>query len=122
MTGLDRLENLGVRQVHLPEAAERLAADEADDVPFRDADGAGFEFADAELGPLQIDEDADRAGELGFDLADDGVCVANHLGRGVTHIDAEHVRSGLEQRADLFFVVGGRTERGDDLDPAVAPH
>jgi hypothetical protein len=71
---------------------------------------------------LQIDEDADGAGELRLDLADDGVRLAQHLGRRMAHIDAKHVGAGFEQRPDRLFVVGGRTEGGDDLDSAIAPH
>jgi hypothetical protein len=40
----------------------------------------------------------------------------------MTHIDAENVGASFEQRADHLFVVGGRTEGGDDLDSAIAPH
>ena len=48
--------------------------------------------------------------------------VAELLGRRVAHIDAEHVGARLEQGADRLFVVGGRTEGGDDLDATIASH
>ncbi len=81
VAGLDRLENLGVRKIDAAQSADGLAADETQNVAFGELDAAGFEFADAQLGALQIDEDADRAGELGFDLTDDGVSFAQHLRR-----------------------------------------
>ncbi len=103
MTGLDRLEDLGVRKIDAAQSADGLAADETQNVAFGELDAAGFELPDAQLRPLQIDEDADRTGELGFDLADNGVSLAQHLGRRVTHIDAEHVGARLEQGADHVF-------------------
>ena len=60
VAGLHGLEDLGMRQVHAPQAAHRLAPDEAHHVAFGEPDRAGFEFADAELWSLEIDQDADR--------------------------------------------------------------
>ncbi len=85
-------------------------------------DGAGFELADAQLRTLQVDEDADRTGEFRFDLADDRVRLPQSVGARMAHVDAENVGAGFEQPADHFFVVGGRTEGGDDLDSAITPH
>ena len=119
---LDGLEDLGMRQVHAAQAAHRFAPDEAHHVAFVEPDRARLELADAELRSLEIDQNADGAGELGLELADDGVDVAQAVMRGVAHVHAEHVGPRLEQAAHRLFVVGGRTERGDDLDPAISPH
>ncbi len=67
--GLTACEDLGMRQVHAAQAADRLAADEAQHVAFGQPDGAGVELADAELGALQVDQDADRPREFGLELA-----------------------------------------------------
>ena len=102
---LNGLEDLRMRQVHAPQAADRLAADEAHDVSFGHADRTGFEFADAELRPLQIDKQADRPRELHLELADNGVGVTQGIGRRVAHIHAENVGARLEQGAHRLFVV-----------------
>ena len=122
MAGLDGLEDLGMGQQHATQPADRFAPDEADDFAFGQPHRAGFELADAELRSLEIDQNADRPGELDLELADDGMDVAQAVMRGVAHIHAEYVGTRLEQAAHRLFVVGGRTERGDDLDPAISPH
>ena len=122
VTGLHGLEDLRMRQVHAAKPSHRLAADETHYVTLGEPNGARFELADAELRPLQIDQNADRAGELELDLVNDGVCFPQELWRRMTHIDAKNVGARLEQSADHLFVVGGRTEGGDDLDSAIAPH
>src|SRR5690606_25416542 len=68
------------------------------------------------------DENANGPRELGLELADDGVDLAQGFMRGVTHVHAENVGARLEQAAHRFFILGGRSERGDDLDPAITPH
>ena len=122
MAGLHGLEDFRMWQMHPSETANRFAADETHDVSLGEAEGAGLEFADSEFRTLQIYEDADRARELCLDLADEGVRLAQYLRRRMAHIDAKHIGAGYEQRTDHFFVVGGRTEGGDDLDSAIAPH
>ena len=52
VAGLHGLEDFRMRQMHPTEAANRFAADETHDVALGEADGAGFEFADAELRAL----------------------------------------------------------------------
>ena len=96
MAGLHGLEDLGMRQVHAPQAAHRLAPDEAHHVAFGEPDRAGFEFADAELWSLEIDQDADGARELGLELAHCGMDVAQAVMRRVAHVHAEHVGTRLE--------------------------
>ena len=122
MAGLHDLEDLRMRQMHAAEPADRFAADEGQHVAFVELDRARLELADAELGALQIDEEADRPREFRLQFAHDRVNVAQALMRGMAHVHAEYVGARLEQAPHRCFVVGGRTERGDDLDPAIAPH
>ncbi len=122
MAGLHGLKDLRMRQMHAAEPADQFAADEAQHVALGEPDPARLELADAEFGSLEVDQNADGAGEFGLELADDGVDVAQAVMRGVAHVHAEHVGAGLEQASHRLFVVGGRTERGDDLDPAISPH
>ena len=105
---------------HFGEWAQEIA--KSQHVAFIELDRARLELADAELGALQIDQDADRAREFGLQFAHDRMNVAQALMRGVTHVHAEHVGARFEQASHRCFVVGGRTERGDDLDPAISPH
>ena len=55
------------------------------------------EGADAQLRPLQVDEDADRAADLGLDLADGRHQLAHEVVVGVAHVDAEDVRTRPEE-------------------------
>ena len=76
------------------------------------------EFADAQLRPLQIDENADRPVELLLERANHRDPLAHGVVRGVAHVDAKDVGAGLEQRGDGRPIGRGRAERGDDLDAA----
>ena len=58
------------------------------------------EGAQAQLGTLQVHEDADRAAQLGLDRADHGVHLAVLLVAAVAEVEPEHVGAGLDQRAD----------------------
>ena len=57
---LDRLEDLRVRQKHALGPCRASRRVEAEDGPCRQLDAPAVEIADAELGALQIGEDADR--------------------------------------------------------------
>ena len=71
---------------------------------------------------MEIDEHADGAAEFLLGLAHEAMHLTQAVMGGVAHVDAENVGARLEQGLDRLFVVGGRTEGGDDLDPAIAPH
>ena len=122
VTELDGLKDFRMRQMHAAQAADRFAADEGQHVAFVELDRARLELADAELRPLEVYEAADRARGLDLKIAHDAVGLAQALMRRVAHVHAEYVRARMEQASHRLFVVGGRTERGDDLDPAISPH
>ena len=83
---------------------------------------AVLEFADPELGTLQVGKDADRAADLVFDPADLFHQRAHQRVVGVAHIDAEDVGAGLEQRLDHMLFGRGRPQRCENLDLAAASH
>ena len=61
----------------------------------------GFgEFADTQLGSLQISQNPDRAVALALNFADRGHKRPHAILRRVAHIDAEHVGAGFKQPLD----------------------
>ena len=88
----------------------------------RQVDGLFGEHADAQLRPLQVDEDADRVVFLGLHLADGRRQLAHELVIAMAHIDAEDIRTGPEKLGDRRPVGRGRTEGGKDLGPPCTPH
>ncbi len=78
--------------------------------------------ANAQLRPLKIGQNGDRAASIGLDLTDDGM-ARGLLGMGaVAHVQAEHIGPCLKQRADHFIVAGGRAQSGHDLYVPKASH
>ncbi len=98
----------------------RAVEDEA--LAERQVDGRLGEGADAQLGSLQVDEDADRVAFLGLDRADGRHQLAHEVVAGVAHVDAEHVRARAEQLRDHRLVGRGGSEGGEDLGPPRPPH
>jgi hypothetical protein len=62
------------------------------------------EGANAKLGALQVDEDAERAPLRHLDLADGRHQPAHRVVVGVAHVDAENVGAGREQAGDGLVV------------------
>ena len=122
MAGLDRGDDFRVRQVHALGIAGRRIGVEHEAFALRQRRGTGGEAADAQLRPLQIDQDADRPIVLGLDRADRRHQFAHARMRGVAHVDAEDVGARAEQISDRSLVGGRRTEGGDDLRPAQTSH
>ena len=117
---LDRLEDLGVREIDAVGIARRRIRIENEGLTVLQFGRVADEGAEPQLRSLEIHEDADRA--LGFAL--DGTDHLDPLGELLTsqmaHIDAEHVRTGVEQLLDHFRRIGCRAEGGDDLGAARA--
>ena len=63
------------------------------------------ETAHAQLRPLQIRQDGDRAVQILFDLADDLVTCTDIVMGAVAHVQTEHIRTGLVQGADHRIVI-----------------
>ena len=118
--GLERLEDLRMRQADPGRVALGRIEVEAEARALGEQHRAGGEGAAAQLRPLQVGEDADRPAELRLDLADQRVPAGDVLVGAVAHVEAEDVRAGEEQAADHLVAVGGRAEGRDDLDVALA--
>src|ERR1700726_2628000 len=80
------------------------------------------EAPDAQLGPLQVGQDTDRAAEFAPNPARRLATLAVLVGRAVAEIEPEHIDAGLEQRADRLLGRGRWSERGDDLGIAISRH
>src|SRR6185437_4019885 len=111
-----------VRQVHARGVARRRIGIEDEILAAVDFGPVVLEAAEPELRPLQIDENADRPIAFRFNLADRRHQLTHLLVRGVTHIDAEDVRAGLEQAANDDAARRSRPERRHDLGAPPTPH
>ena len=89
----------------------------------RQLDRALGEGAEAQLWPLQIGQDADRApGIASRPAGSSSNAGAVIVLRAMAEIEAEHVDAGIEQRADALVGRAGGPEGRDDLCAASAPH
>src|SRR5262247_4112792 len=122
VAGRQRRQDLGMRQLHAMGVAGAGIGIEYEVGARHQRHGVILEAADAQLGPLQIAQDADRPPMLGFHGADRHNELAHAVMRRMTHVDAEHVGAGLEQPVDHRPLRGGRTEGRHDLGPAQASH
>ena len=80
------------------------------------------QLADAQLRPLQVGDERDRAAGLGGDLPHEPGPLGVVLVRAVREVEADGVDARLDQRAQALPRVGGRSERRHDLRPAVDRH
>ncbi len=78
------------------------------------------EDAAAQLGSLQVGEDADGAAHVLLDLADDAVTPRDVGLVAVAHVEAEDVGACLEQRPDDVVLVRRGAQGGDDLHVALS--
>ncbi len=115
-------KNLGVGQVHAVDGAGRFVQIEPKPCAVLQVLFAIGKGADAQFRPLKVGKDGDGAAHLFFDLADDPVLVADTCMIPVAHVEAEHIRAGLVQGQNGLVRFRGRSQRGHDLDVAMASH
>ena len=113
--------DLRVGQLHALRVAGHGGQVEPEALPGLQRDAAGLEAADAQLGPLHVGEDADRAADLLLQRADGGDEGGVVLVGAVAEVQAEDVGAAPEQAAQHLGRGAGRAERGHDLGaPAAA--
>ena len=100
VTRLERLEDFGVRKEDAAGRSRCRVGIEREGLADGNLDRLVGEGAEAKLRALQVGEDADRPALLRADGADRGHEFAQLVMRGVAHVDAEDVGTGLEQRRD----------------------
>ena len=122
MAGLERGEDLRMRKVHAGRVARRRVGIEGEDLAGGQRHRPVGERADAELGALQVGENADRPAGVGLDLADQPDQAPQPVVVGVAHIDAEDVGAGGEQAGNGRLVGGGRAEGRENLRLAGPAH
>jgi hypothetical protein len=120
--GRERGKDLGVGQRRAYLVAGHLVEVEAEALPGGELGLAARDLADPQLGPLQVQEHADRPAGLLFQLADDRVAGLVVGVAAVAEVEPEHVGPGLEQRLDGGRVRGGGAQGRDDLGFAAASH
>src|ERR1700694_2958889 len=111
-----------MRKLDAGVVAGRLVQIEDKTFAVLELDRALGEGAQAKLGALKIDQNADRPAVATLDIANRLDQLAHLVVRGMAHIDAEDVGAGLEQATDHRKVGRGRAKRGEDLDAAQASH
>mmetsp|Transcript_14898 Transcript_14898/g.44915 ORF Transcript_14898/g.44915 Transcript_14898/m.44915 type:complete len:380 (+) Transcript_14898:1431-2570(+) len=112
---LERLQDLGVRQLHAAGVALLVVEVEAELVAHRELElGVVLEHAAALLGALEVGEHADGVVVLLLDLADDLGDLALLLA-AVAQVEAEDVRAGLEELLDHVLPEGLRPQARDLL-------
>ena len=77
---------------------------------------------DAQLGALQVHEDADRATGFALDLADLRIALGVITVAAVAEVEAEHICTRADQLADAFDRSAGWTQRGEYSRAAIAFH
>src|SRR6185369_10639935 len=110
-----------MRQLHTAVVTRRLVGIEHKTLAVLELGGAFGESAEPQLRSLQIDQDADRAAIAALDIADGVDQLAHLVVRRVAHVDAEHVRAGLEQFSDHRTVRRYRAEGCENLDTTEPP-
>ena len=118
----ERGEDLGVGQRRAHLVAGQPVEVEAEALPGRQLGLAAGDLADPQLGPLQVEQHADRPVRRRLQLADDGVARLVVVVRAVAEVEPEHVGPGLEQRLDGGGVRGGGAQGRDDLGVAASSH
>src|SRR3954467_13353566 len=98
--GRERREDLWVGQRNPIAGPWGRVEVEADPITFLQRDWPLGQAADPQFRPLQVGEDRDGPPGLSFDRADDVVARLVLRVAAVAEVEAEHVRSGLEQRPD----------------------
>ena len=83
---------------------------------------AALEGADPELGALHVGHDADGAEGVALQLAEYAVPPCMVLGPAMAEIEAEDVDARLEQPVYGVCARSRRSERRDDLGPALVAH
>ena len=122
VAGLQRVQDFGVGQAHARLIARCGIRIEDEGRALLELHAAVVEFAQTELGPLQIGENADGPAAIGLELAQHRHALAQLLVAAMAHVDAEDVDAGLKEGFDDRSLAGGGTEGRDDLDPAHASH
>ena len=81
-----------------------------------------LELADAQLRPLQVGDQRDRAADLGCDLAHEPGPRGMLVVRSVREVEPDGVDARLDQRAQALARVRRRAERRHDLGPPFDRH
>ena len=102
--GLERREDFGMGQFDAAGVAGARIGIEGEGMAGLERDRMLAEGTDPEFRALQVDQDADRPAAVRFDRADIADQIPQPRVIGMAHIDAEDVRTGLEQAPDLSLL------------------
>ena len=109
-----------VRQVDAADVARGGVEVEPEGLAGLQLHAAGLELADAQLGALDVGEDADGAADAAFDLADHADARGVVFVGAVGEVEAEDVGAGAVEAFDDLDGGGGGAERRDHLGAAAA--
>ena len=122
MTGLNGFQNFRMRKIDARVVAGLVLVVERKGLADLELFRAVLELADAQLGSLQVAQNADRTARALLDRADALDQRAHELVARMAHIDTEKVRTGLVELLDHVLFGRGGTERGKNLDLAKSFH
>ena len=113
--GADVIDELAVIETHAGGIAALALGVEDETCAGHELDLAVGEFADADLGSLQVSHDRDFAAERARGFAHERCEVHVVPGRAVREVEAHDVDAGGKHAAQHVGLAARRPERGDDL-------
>ncbi len=122
MTRLYGLQDFRMRQENTGLITRRFIVVEREGLARSQGHLGICKLSDAQLGTLQVGENANGAAVPRFDRADPLDQRAHHIMAGMAHVDAEEVGACQMQFLDHRLVGGGRPQRCEDLHFAIALH
>ncbi|MNZ71357.1 hypothetical protein D3C78_897170 [compost metagenome] len=120
--GLQRGDDLRVRQVDPAAVTRGLVQVQAQRLAALQLHLAFGKAANAQLGPLQVHEDAQWVVQLLLDLADPLVAQGVVGVFAMAEVEAEDVHPGFYQLADIVDAIDRRAEGGEDFDFFIRRH
>lgn len=112
----------GIRRPDLVDVAGDLAGGDRESCALGEDDRAVLEAGRADLGALEVDEDADRTAHLVAGPTDVHVHLLVHGVFTVGEVQPGHIHTALDEAGDVFGGGSGGSDRADDLGAAHGQH
>ena len=122
MAGPQGFEDFRMGQMHACHVARLRVGVEHESGAVLQIHPAFSKSANAQLGPLQVGENADGAAEFLLQPANRLDTLMQHLVAGMAHVDAKHIDAGLKQALHHGAVLRGGSEGRQNLDATQPSH
>ena len=120
LAAFQQAEQFGMGQFDAAVVAGRRIAVEREMPRMADDRTPALERADAQLGPLQIGQDGDRATEFLFQMANGLDGLRMRFALAMAHVDAKGVGARAQQLGQHLGAAAGGADGGQDLHLAAA--